>query len=292
MQSMTGFGRAEGKVGDLTYLIECRSVNHRFCEIRFRMPSQFNSFELTLTERLKTFFERGSFEIWIKPKQQSLSVPGNTRYVIDEKALSSFVDACKWIGEVHKIATTPSIEAIIQTGKILYPVEDSAQESSEDLFKLFDLAMLSLKGMRGSEGMKLQGVLGAALDEIDQQVTRCRPLAAGLADTVREKLMQRIGQWQLGSPVDRQRLEWEVAFYADRADVHEELDRLNMHVVEFRKLLASASGSGRRLDFLTQEMHREVNTLSSKAGHYDLTRAAVEAKSIVERLREQVQNVE
>ncbi len=289
---MTGFGRAEGKVGELTYLIECRSVNHRFCEIRFRMPSQFNSLELPLTEKLKQHFERGSFEVWIKPKQTSLSVPGTTRFIVDEKAATSFLEACKWLSDFHKIDCTPTLSDMVATGKIFYPVEDSSQEGSEDLFKLFDQALVSLKGMRHSEGIKLKGSLNSLLTELEQKVTLCTPLTQDFSNSIREKLTQRIQQWQLNSPVDKQRLEWEVAFYADRADIHEELERLGMHLVEFRKLLESQGSLGRKLDFLTQEMHREVNTLSSKANLYDLTRIAVESKSIVEKLREQVQNVE
>lgn len=293
---MTGFGRAEGILGNIHYSVEMKSVNHRYLDVRFRLPPSFNQFELPLTEAVRGFCERGSLEISIKPKVAASQavLAGSTRFVVDELAVKSLMEAVGWLHQKYQTNPIPSLEMLAQTNRVFLPVEDAADSTTllPQIQKLLETALKDLQKMRETEGVRLKQILkdGAqCLLKLSDEVAKLAPEQPA---RIKEKLTQRIEQFKLGAHADPQRLEWEVAFYADRSDITEEIDRLRTHTQEFLTLLESPKSVGRKLDFLAQELHREANTLGSKATQVDLTRLCVEAKTQIEKLREQVQNVE
>jgi uncharacterized protein (TIGR00255 family) len=291
---MTGFGRCEGTVGPQHFTIELKSVNHRYLETRFRLPPFFAPYELPLSEMLRAKFERGAFEINVRQKLgHDRGGVSSTRFVIDELAAQSLVDACQILHKKYKTEKVPSLEVLAFTNKVFVPVDDSgdAEGTFSELKSLFQKGLSEIQEMREREGERLKAILSAAIEELTQTTLRLRALAPEQGPKILEKLKTRISQWKLGE-VDSQRLEWELAFYAERSDITEELDRLKAHTEEFAKLLQSPKSVGRRLDFLTQEMHREVNTMGAKASLLAITQSTVEAKTLIEKLREQVQNVE
>jgi uncharacterized protein (TIGR00255 family) len=292
---MTGFGRSEGQVGNSRFTVEIKSVNHRYLDLRFRLPVPLAMFELRLAEALRQHFERGSFEIVARQKlsADTAAGQGGTKFVVDQVALESLLEACELIHKKYKIEKLPNLETLALTNRIFVPVEESGDQEKtfEDLKSLFDRAVTDLIEMRGFEGKRLETILEEGIGALGQCGDKIRLTAPEQGPKVLEKLKQKIAQWKLGE-VDSQRLEWELAFYAERADITEELDRLKAHTEEFGKLLHSKKAIGRKLDFLTQEMHREVNTMGSKASLLSITQLTVEAKTTIEKLREQVQNVE
>lgn len=295
MRSMTGFGRSEGTIGNNQYTFELKSVNHRFLDARFRLPQTLSFLEYALSEKLKNHFDRGSFEISCKQKliAQAGHASIGTRFVVDDTAMKSLVEAGEWLKSQYKIEFKPSAEALLTT-RVILSVEEGkdAEVLQEPLKALFETAILDLKKMREREGLALKNVLLEGLNEIDRIVKSLSGLSETQTLKVREKLEQRIANWKLSASVDATRLEFEVALLADKADIQEELDRLTTHVKEYRTLLENPKNIGRKLDFLTQELNREANTVASKANLIDITKATVDLKTVVERLREQVQNVE
>jgi uncharacterized protein (TIGR00255 family) len=293
---MTGFGRSEGQIGTSFFTVEIKSVNHRYLDTRFRLPVALGLYEIPLAERLRGGFERGSFEINVRQKLISAgaTVPSGTRFVVDEMAARSLFDGCEWLGKKFGIESVPTLELFALANRVFLPVEEVQDTEGllEAVKQIFDKALADLKKMRESEGRHLKLILQEGVKRLLEIVKELEVLAPEQPKKIQERLKTRIAQWNLATSVDAQRIELEVALYAERSDITEELDRLRTHANEFLALLDRPKGVGRKLDFLTQELHREINTVSSKASLVELTQAAVEAKTLIEKLREQVQNVE
>ncbi len=294
MRSMTGFGRSEGTLSGQHFTLEIKSVNHRYLDLRFRLPSGFAAFEPKLSELVKQRFERGSFDVVLRQAPVAGGAVAGTRLQADEVAAQTFIDACQLLSKKFNITVAPTAEAMALTGRIFVPVEGGNDDASQwtGLKQLVLTACDEVAKMRDSEGRKLAEVLRAGVQGIGELTTQCHRVALDHPRQVREKLQARIDQWGMASPADPQRLEWEIAYFAERADITEEIDRLKAHAQAFAAAVSEGSGVGRKLDFLTQEMHREVNTMGSKAASLELTRLTVEAKQRIEKLREQAQNVE
>lgn len=295
MNSMTGFGRAEGSVGGFSVVIEIKSVNHRYLDARFRLPPLFQSFEVSLLESLKTLFERGSFDISIRYKSVACdNLTSQNRFAVDKLALESFLESVQWVKKKYKLKDEPILQPMVMTGKV-FIVQDEVTDAPAlwgPLKKVFDAALKDVEEMRKREGEKLRKCLKEELAQISASHQRLSPLAKDQPQSIQAKLMEQLKKWELSSRVDRERLEWEVAFFAERADITEEIARLSAHLEELGHLIEQKKSVGRKLDFLTQELHREANTIASKAQSLKLTQTVVEMKTHIEKLREQIQNVE
>lgn len=294
MYSMTGFGRSEVAVGASLFTIEARSVNHRYLDLRLRLPPALTSLENALGEKVRARFERGSFDISIRQRLiPSANAVGTTRFVVDELAAQSLVDCAESLKTKFGISTKLSFDLFAQVGRVFVPVEETLEAESlfPQLAPAFEKALAELETMRKKEGAELARLLTLGVEDLQGLNDRIQVFTGAQTERISEKLQARIKTWSLPE-VDAQRLEWEVAFYAERSDITEEIDRLRAHCVELLKLIRSESSVGRKIDFLIQEMHRETNTMGSKAGLVEITRLVVEAKARIEKLREQAQNVE
>lgn len=296
MKSMTGFGRAEQILGSQQFTLEIKSVNHRFLDLRFRMPPSFGAFEAELSEEIRKFCERGSLDISLRQKWISNNgqLSGNTRFAVDERALESFEQALQVLGNKTKQKLDHSLRDLLLTGKIVVPVEESEDRSLpiKDLLPLFSDALKKLSGMREREGANLKKVMLSIISEMKSDLDQITQLAPLQGQRIKERLENRLSQWKLSAPIDPNRLEWEVALLAEKSDIKEETDRLSGHFQSFTETMDSPSSVGRKLDFLTQELNREVNTIASKTSLIEITQLTVKLKSNIEKLREQVQNVE
>lgn len=296
MESMTGFGRAETSLANTLYTIEVKSVNHRFLDVRMRLPPMLSAWEVAMTETLRAKFERGSFEINVKTKvpPQATSVSSGTRFVVDERAAKSLAEGCEWLRQNLKVEGPLSPDIFALSTKVFVAVEESTDSHAvwNELKPTYDAALNDLKKMRQGEGARLKKVLKDVLSEIGDRVKSVANLAPEQPKKIREKLTTRLAQLQVGGEIDPNRLEWEVAVLAERSDITEEIDRLKLHLKQLDSLMESPKSNGRKLDFLIQELHREVNTIGSKASLIEITQSVVELKAAIEKLREQVQNVE
>lgn len=296
MNSMTGFGRAEITIGMQQISFEVKSVNHRFLDFRVRLPHAFSAWEVPLCEKIKETFERGSFDIFVRTKTLTGSgvVSSTTLFALDERALKSFQMAFSKVSESVSLSRSLDPSDIIRTGKIIIPVEDLEEEalSFDQVLPTWDLALQRLLAMRAKEGLNLKKTLEKALTEMESELRQIEQLIPLQKEKIREKWNTRLAQWKLEPPVEPHRMEWEVALLTEKADITEEIDRFSIHVNAAREVLSASQAAGRKLDFLIQEMHREVNTIASKAQLMEITQLTVKLRSHIEKLREQVQNVE
>lgn len=284
--SMTAFARLEVKKdwGDAVW--EIRSVNQRYLENFFRLPEQFRGLENTLREKLRQSLTRGKIEcsLRIETKKQT-----NAELNLNKELANQVIQSLQWIkaqvgeGEINL------------TDVLRYPGVVEAQEQdldaiSQDLLTAFDDLLTDFIEMRGREGEKLNDIIQQRLDAIAVEADKVRSQMPAVLQWQRERLLQRFEDAQIN--LDPQRVEQEMILLAQRVDVAEELDRLQMHVKETTNILKKGGAVGRKLDFMMQELNRESNTLASKSINADITASAVELKVLIEQMREQIQNLE
>ena len=284
--SMTAFARLEVKKdwGDAVW--EIRSVNQRYLENFFRLPEQFRGLENTLREKLRQSLTRGKIEcsLRIETKKQT-----NAELNLNKELANQVIQSLQWI------KTQAGEGEINLTDVLRYPGVVEAQEQdldaiSQDLLTAFDNLLTDFIAMRGREGEKLNDIIQQRLDAIAVEADKVRSQMPAVLQWQRERLLQRFEDAQIN--LDPQRVEQEMILLAQRVDVAEELDRLQMHVKETTNILKKGGAVGRKLDFMMQELNRESNTLASKSINADITASAVELKVLIEQMREQIQNLE
>lgn len=284
--SMTAFARLEVKKdwGDAVW--EIRSVNQRYLENFFRLPEQFRGLENTLREKLRQSLTRGKIEcsLRIETKKQT-----NAELNLNKELANQVIQSLQWIKSQAREGE------INLTDVLRYPGVVEAQEQdldaiSQDLLTAFDDLLTDFIAMRGREGEKLNAIIQQRLDAIAVEADKVRSQMPAVLQWQRERLLQRFEDAQVN--LDPQRVEQEMILLAQRVDVAEELDRLQMHVKETTNILKKGGAVGRKLDFMMQELNRESNTLASKSINADITASAVELKVLIEQMREQIQNLE
>jgi len=294
-RSMTGFGRASFEVEGIGFDVEVRSVNHRHLEARVRVPRLLADCEADAKARLRERLRRGKVDV-------TVSIPGGTSEVtqldIDQAVVEQYVHAARALGERFGLLGTLDVATILSMPGVTRFAEAGLEEevSSEALLGGLDRAVDALDAMRVSEGASLAADMGRRLERIVLLVEELESRSDLVQQAVRDKLKKRAAQLQQETGlVDEARLHQEVVIAADRLDICEELARLHSHVEQFRSALAEAGPEhpiGRRLDFLLQEFGREANTVGSKANDAALAHHVVDLKTEIERIREQVQNIE
>ncbi|GMU03535.1 YicC family protein [Corallococcus caeni] len=291
LKSMTGFGSGRARVGDEEVSVEARSLNHKFCEVKVRLPRELSALEPALVKQVKDRLARGSVEILVR--RQAATVSGNVP-TVDVALAREYARAYREVAEAlgqsvevawSQVANQPGVIRLEEKG---VDVESATQATQTALQQ----ALGALETMRNTEGESIHTDLDARMKLIEgwsQEVARLAPRAVS---DYQQRLTERVAELARGVAVDPQRLAQEVALFAERTDIAEEVTRLATHLEQFRLLMASPEPVGRRMDFLVQEMHREVNTTGSKSQHAEISARVVSMKAEVERIREQVQNVE
>ena len=293
VQSMTGFARVEGGSGDIRWVWELRSVNGKSLDVRARLPQGLERYEPEIRRMSAAEFRRGNLQV-------GLSVSGggsNLRPVLDERALGEILEIARRIGE-RIDAKAPSIDGLLGIRGVLdFREQESDPEdvAARDAECLADLsrAIRALRKMREGEGAALQAVLEGHVDAIAALVDAIEADPSREAGAIRARIADQVAQLMDASRgLDPARLHMEAALLATKADLREEIDRLQAHVAATRDLLASGGPIGRRLDFLAQEFNREANTICSKSNAASITAAGLDLKVLIDQLREQIQNLE
>jgi uncharacterized protein (TIGR00255 family) len=287
---MTGFGAGRARVGDEEISVELRSVNHKFCEVKARLPRELASLEPALLKAVKDRLSRGAIDVTLK---RSGALAGDLVPKANLALARAYRDVLSEIARAIGTSEPPTLRDVAAQSGVLQLEERSAdvEKAGRAATEALEAAIAALIVMREIEGRAIDEDLTRRLAKIEAEVDALAKLAPRAVDLYRDRLNERIAEL-LQSQVDPQRLAQEVAFFAERTDVAEELTRLKSHLAQFRALIASDEPAGRRMDFLVQEMHREVNTTGSKSQHPDISARVVELKAELERIREQVQNVE
>lgn len=286
--SMTGFARAEGGHGGATWQWEVRSVNGRGLEVRAKLATGLDRLEPQVRERTAAAVARGSVSISLR-----VTRPGEARAVsVNRELVRVLRSVAAELGETVSLDAVFAVPGVVEVSD---PTEDEAERERLDAAMLADLdrALADLKIARRAEGGRIGAILSGLLDEIAAITKAAAGNASAQPDLLRAKFTQRVAEMLADTPpLAPDRLAQEVALLALKADVREEIDRLGAHIAAGRDLLAEGGPVGRKLDFLTQELGREANTLCSKSADADLTRAGLALKVAIERFREQVQNLE
>jgi len=291
IRSMTGFGAGRGEAGDEAVSVELRSVNGKFCEVKPRVPRELSALEPELVKTIKARVSRGVIDAFVRRE------PGGARGAAPRADLAlaaAYAKAFRDLKESLGLAGEPSVQDLAAMEGVI-SMGDAApdpQAAASALQQALSGAIDALDQMRRREGEALARDLAARLDVIEKGAREVSRLAPLQVDAVRERLSTRIAELTRGVSLDPARLAQEVAVFADRTDVTEELTRLASHVAQARGLIGSQAPAGRKLEFLVQELNREINTIGSKSQHAGIAATVVELKAELERIREQVQNVE
>jgi uncharacterized protein (TIGR00255 family) len=292
MKSMTGFGRGAATGENFSVGVDLKTVNNRFLDIHLRLGTELSALEAQVKRRISTRLSRGRVDVSV-----TLERTGEVAYELNRPLIAGFISALRAMQQEFEISGEPDINVLARLPGAMQPVRDGLDEKMvAGVEQAIDEALEELEQMREREGEALAVEMHSRLDEISQQVPIIEAAASGLADNYRARLQKKIGELLArdtqGVEVDPGRLAQEVAYLADRSDISEEIARLKSHLVQFREALGQEGETGKRLDFLLQELNREANTVLSKSTDLLIKDAALAIKGAVEKLREQVQNVE
>ncbi len=284
--SMTAFAHLEIKKEWGNAVWEIRSVNQRFLETYFRLPEQFRNLEMTLRERLRASLTRGKVECSLRIE---LAQNENKALVLNNEYAETVIASLKTLREIAGEGDINLVDVLRYPGVVDNQAQDLDQ-MGQDLLEGFEQILADFIAMRGREGANLQTLIQQRLDSISEIAQSVQAQMPAILQWQKEKLQQRFDELNL--QLDPQRLEQEMVLTAQRVDVAEELDRLQLHVKETTSILKKGGAVGRKLDFMMQELNRESNTLASKSINADVTNSAVELKVLIEQMREQIQNLE
>lgn len=290
--SMTGFGRGEYKNDNYHFIVECRTINHKYVDINVRLPRKISFLEDKIRNIVKDYVKRGRVDLYIK-----LDLIGsedvNLRF--DEKLASQYVNILNNIKSTFDLNDDITVMNIAKFPDIIKCEEK--EEDADLLWEMLKLALeeslKNLKEMRCEEGIKLSNDIDTRCDLLKDYIEDIEKYSYNVVNEYKEKLNSRIAEiLENPSLVDENRLAQEVAIYADKCSITEEIVRFKSHITQLKKAIHKDESIGRKIDFLIQEMNRETNTIGSKSSDLNITNLVVEIKSELEKIREQIQNIE
>ncbi len=290
MKSMTGFGRAQCSFGEGKLLIEVRSVNHRFCEVKVRVPQPYSLWENNMARMVRERFARGYFEVILRMEGPE----GKARKLtLDFSLAEQYLSALRELKKKFNLSGPIDIRLVAGCRDLLCFQESKEDQEGlwEEAKKVFATALDQLEEMRVAEGEATAKELKQRLKAVGKDLKKIEARVPLTVKGYKEKLKQRVAELTDSQKFDADRMEQEIAIYANRCDISEEVSRLHSHCEQFQEFIKQEP-CGRRLDFLLQEMNRELNTVGAKANDIEVSERVVELKCELERMREQVQNVE
>ncbi len=292
MKSMTGYGRSRQVSGDVEIVTEIRAVNHRFLDISVKVPKMYTSFEPAIRKMVGDSVQRGKLDVMVSRSGGKGAV---LDVRVDKRLAASYYASLQHLKEQLGLSGDITVSDMLTLGEIIVPVEKEdalEQEWTDAVEKSIIEGLAELDEMRQTEGTALWADIDARLTTIREQVDQIEGMVEEVTLAAKQRLEKRIQDLTGGMDIDENRLLQEVALIADRSDVSEELTRLRSHVEQFLSIGKVGSPMGRKLDFLLQELHREVNTVGSKSSATTISTHVVNIKAELEKIREQIQNIE
>ncbi|MDA1475597.1 YicC/YloC family endoribonuclease [Bacillus changyiensis] len=290
IRSMTGFGSASKTKDGLTAAVELKSVNYRFKEVNARMPRPLLYLEETIKQKIFKHIQRGRLELFVSVDGDALV---SRKIKVDWPLLEEYITVAGEMKERYQLSGEVTLHDAFQFENVVQVEEEPVQlqHLEQVLLEAVEVAVLELCGMREAEGLRLKEDCLLHIAKLEKLTEEIETLAPMVVDHYRERLKARLEEWSSDS-MDENRLLTEVALFADRSDITEEVTRLKSHFSQFRDICETGGAIGRKLDFLVQELNREANTIGSKANDHQITKHVVEMKSSIEKIKEQVQNIE
>jgi len=296
INSMTGYGEAQGEVNGVTYTVEIKTVNNRYFKAVVKLPEQVAFLDEDIEKLLRKNLSRGTVNYVLRLKD----VPAHVLFDIDQSALHTVIEKLSRIGSSAGVAGSIDVGSLLNLPGIIRPAlpdKEAARQISSAILKTSRQAIGKLKRMRAAEGAAIEADLKMRCRAIEHDLKRIRARSEAVLPGYARKLKKRVNELlaQAGLELDQVVVAREVAVFADKSDISEEIARLVSHLKQFAAPLKAGQANdqaGRRLDFISQEMLREANTIASKASDADVARWVVDAKCQIDRIKEQVQNVE
>lgn len=292
IKSMTSFGRAQSEEGkDICFSIEMRSVNHRYLDLNIRMPKMMIALEEKIRNIISKRLKRGKVDVFINYKNYE---SGNGKAILNMELAKDYYECLKAINSELDVTNDISVTKIARFPEVITLAEP--EENLDNIFKdiapLIESSLNLMEDMRVREGEKLKEDILFKLDIIVSYVEEIEKLADCIPKNYKKKLDERLNELLDGVDIDEGRIALEVAILCDKAAVDEEITRLRSHLSQMKSTLNLEEPIGRKLDFIIQEINREANTIASKSTNIDMTNKVIEIKNIIEKIREQVQNIE
>lgn len=291
IKSMTGFGRSESITKDRKIVIEMKSVNHRYCDLNIKMPKKFNFFEAGIRNYLKKYIGRGKVDIFITYEDYT---ENNFAVKYNPEIAGEYMKYLNEIAETFHLRNDISPATLSKYPEVL-SLEETAENQEElwkDIVTIIDDAAEQFVESREVEGENLKNDLLEKLDGMLSMVDYIEKTSPSLIESYRNRLEEKVKEMLENTIIDENRIATEVVLYADKICVDEETVRLRSHIESTRALLLEGDNVGRKLDFIAQEMNREANTILSKANSLDISNKAIDLKTEIEKVREQIQNIE
>ena len=291
MKSMTGFGRSKLEINSREYIVEIKSVNHKYSDISIKMPRSLSSYEESIKKLISGKVSRGKIDVFITYNNYS---DEGKNIIINKDLAKNYVTQLTELAEETGIANRISPTEIMKLPDVLQlkMEDDDSEVIWKELEQCVNEAVSNFTQMREIEGEKIKQDLQERINKVEANVETIFANSTGLIEDYVVKLRERIKEILNTPVVDETRLAQEIVIYADKCSIEEELTRLRSHVSQFRNLLETKEPIGKKLDFLVQEMNRETNTIASKSVKLEITNLAIDVKTILEDIREQIQNIE
>ncbi len=291
IKSMTGFGRSESITKERKIVIEMKSVNHRYCDLNIKMPKKFNFFEAAIRSHLKQYIGRGKVDIFITYEDYT---ENNVCVKYNAELAAEYVKYLKQISDEFDLHSDLSPVALSRFPEVFTLEEQSIDEDElwKELVTCLDEAATQFVESRTKEGETLKADLIQKLDGMLEMVDYIESVSPSLVESYRKRLEDKVKELLDGVAMDESRIATEVTIYADKICVDEETVRLRSHIENTKAILLEGGNVGRKLDFIAQEMNREANTILSKADSLDVSNKAIDLKTEIEKVREQIQNIE
>jgi uncharacterized protein (TIGR00255 family) len=293
IMSMTGFGSGLRQKGGVSVAVEIRTVNHRFLDLHIRLSREYSLLETEIQQAIRGALSRGRVDVSV-----TIQSTAPAELLINKDLAKGYMEAARTLRqELHltdtlELRTLLTLPGVVQNKDSLEIVQGGESNLREALLESLQAALEGVVRMRRHEGEALRSDMGRHLTSIAEKSAQSRASVPSTVEEYRSRLQERLEQLLPPKAVDPQRIAQEVAILAERSDISEEFARLESHISQFTGLLESGKEVGKKMDFLLQEMQREVNTMLSKSGNLDITRLGIALKADIEKLREQVQNVE
>lgn len=291
VKSMTGFGRAEFQNEKRKLTAEIKSVNNRYLDFNIRMPKKYSLFEAAIRSTLKEYMQRGKVDVYISSEDFS---EGTNSLVCNTALAGEYLSYCRKLGETFNLENDVRVSDLTRFPEVF--VLNEAEENEEEIWTVLEKVLREaaerFDEARLLEGKRLESDLLEKLDDMKAKVTLIEEHEPEILSEYRNKLEEKVREILVDKEIDEDRIAAEVVIYADKICTDEETVRLKSHIDQMKKELENGSGVGRKLDFLTQEMNREANTSLSKAGDLITSDIGIELKTEIEKIREQIQNIE
>ena len=290
MKSMTGFGRASLESNGKNYIIEIKTVNNKYSDITVKSPKRLSFMEDKIRKQIANRITRGKVEVSVSFFDFSNK---SKNVVLNKEIAKEYIKQLREIADENNLSENISVVEIAKLPDILNSIDsDNDEEIAGEALKCLNMALDSLIEMRKAEGENIKQDLLVRIERVQNLVDKIAENSKGIVEEYVSKLEKRVKEILKTDVVDENRIAQEAVIYADKTSIEEELTRLNSHIVQFKELVNCDGPVGKKLDFMIQEMNRETNTIGSKAGSGEITKAVIDLKVELEDIREQIQNIE